>query len=452
VNIGSFGEEWLRCHNPIIGGRTQKPFSITNARQHSVYWRATEERTPNLASFLAKVSQPMPLRDAPGGEKYLTADPQVLERGKIVFAENCMACHSSKQPNDGVTRRPENHLQWARDEKFLAWARAEVVKPDFLENNFLSTDARYPITLLQTNASRALQDNATKGKIWEQFSSEDYKRTPSIGSIEVYDPFRKVNYSFSVPGGGPGFYRVPTLVGIWAGAPFLHNNALGQYSGDPSVEGRMRDFDDAIGKMFWPEKRPGIASITRTAQRASMVIPAVYLPNAVEGIVGRIARPFVSAPWLFPALVLILSVILIALGRRRRKGFLRRALIPLGSLGIPAALLLVPVNLFLAGKLGDAVIGPFPKGTPVNLLASMNPQAPPLEALSAIWKMEMAFLKIKREQLSDEEAMRVFEAEAGPALMKISKSPDWVEDRGHYFAAPLSDADKLALKEFLKTF
>jgi hypothetical protein len=27
-----------------------------------------------------------------------------------------------------------------------------------------------------------------------------------------------------------------------------------------------------------------------------------------------------------------------------------------------------------------------------------------------------------------------------------------VEDRGHYFAAQLSDEDKLALKEFLKTF
>ncbi len=85
------------------------------------------------------------------------------------------------------------------------------MKPDFLVNNYLSNDARYPITLLQTNASRALQDNATRGKIWEQFSSEDYKQTPSVGEIQVYDPFRKVNYSFKVPGGGPGFYRVPTL-------------------------------------------------------------------------------------------------------------------------------------------------------------------------------------------------------------------------------------------------
>ena len=104
VNIGAFGEEWLRCHNPIIGLRSQKTFSIPNARKHSVYWRATEERTPNLARFLLRVSEPMPLREAPGGEQYLTKDQQLLDRGRIVFAENCMACHSSKQPNESIVR------------------------------------------------------------------------------------------------------------------------------------------------------------------------------------------------------------------------------------------------------------------------------------------------------------------------------------------------------------
>ena len=393
----------------------------------------------------------MPLREAPGGEKYLTTDQQLLDRGKIVFAENCMACHSSKRPTDGIARRPEDFAKWSRDEKFLSWARTEVMKPDFLENNFLSTDARYPITLLQTNASRALQDNATRGKIWEQFSSEDYKASPAVGEIEVYDPFRKVNYSFSPPGGGPGYYRVPTLVGIWAGAPFLHNNSLGDYNADPSVEGRMRAFDDAIDKMFWPEKRRGVASIFRIAERSWLVIPAVYLPAAVEGAVGRIARPFVAVPWLLPTLVLILALALLVRSRRCR-GFARVFLISLGCLTILLGILLLPVNLFMAGKLGDLKLGPFPKGMPVNLLASMNPEAPPADMLSAFWKMHKACHKIQGEKLSDEEATRVFDAEAGPALLKVSKSPDWVEDRGHYFPVPLSDPDKLALKEFLKTF
>jgi mono/diheme cytochrome c family protein len=44
------------------------------------------------------------LKEAPGGDKYL-GDPvkdkeyaAKLERGKIVFAENCARCHSSKLP------------------------------------------------------------------------------------------------------------------------------------------------------------------------------------------------------------------------------------------------------------------------------------------------------------------------------------------------------------------
>jgi hypothetical protein len=438
-----FGEEWLRCHNPIVGLRSQKPFSIPYARKHSVYWRATEERTPNLARFLLRVSEPMPLREAPGGERYLTHDQQLLDRGRIVFAENCMACHSSKQPNENIAKQPEEYLQWAR---------AEVMKPDFLENNYLSNDARYPVTLLQTNASRSLQDNATRGKIWEEFSSENYKQTPSIGEIQVYDPFRKVNYSFRAPGGGPGFYRVPTLVGIWAGAPFLHNNGLGDYNGDPSIEGRMRAFDDAIDKMFWPEKRRGVATIARIPERSSFVIPASYLPAATEGAIGRIARPFVAVPWLLPTAVLLAASALLAFARRRQGALGRLIFSSLGLFIFLLGVVLFPLNFFAAGRMGDLRIGPFPKGTPVNLVASMNPQAPPLEMLSAFWKMQQACRRIERENLSDEEATRLFEAEAGPALLKISKSPDWVEDRGHYFAAPLSDADKLALKEFLKTF
>ena len=451
VNIGTFGEEWLNCHNPILGVRAQKPFSIAYAQKHSVYWRATEQRTPNLASFLVKASAPMPLREAPGGDNYLTTDQTLLDRGKIVFAETCLACHSSKRPDDGVVRRPEKWSEWAHDEKFVSWARAEVMKPDFLDNNYLSTDARIPITIVQTNAARALQDNATRGKIWEQFSSEDYKRTPSVGDIKVYDPFRTAEYSFTMPSGGPGFYRVPTLVGIWAGAPFLHNNGLGEYNGDPSVEGRMRAFDDAIDKMFNPEQRRGVETIARTTQTSWLVIPAVYLPTAVEGVVGRASRPFTTAPWLLPGVVLLFALGFIAAGRRRGR-FARATLITLGVLGIFVFAVLLPLNLFIAGKLGDLKIGPIPKGTPVNVLASINPDASAFGFASAGWKTARALWRIQREGLSDEEAKKVFDAEAGPALMKLCKNQDWLEDRGHYFAAKLPEGDKRALKEYLKTF
>ena len=31
----------------------------------------------------------------------------------------------------------------------------------------------------------------------------------------------------------PGYYRVPSLVSVWSSAPFLHNNMLGKFTGDP---------------------------------------------------------------------------------------------------------------------------------------------------------------------------------------------------------------------------
>jgi hypothetical protein len=59
---------------------------------------------------------------------------------------------------------------------------------------------------------------------------------------------------------------------------------------------------------------------------------------------------------------------------------------------------------------------------------------------------------------SDEEVAKAF-ADLEEPLMELSKCPDLVVNRGHYFGTsyfpgepPLSDDDKRALIEFLKTF
>src|SRR6185437_11601042 len=70
-----------------------------------------------------------------------------------------------------------------------------------------------------------------------------------------HDPFSGADRSFQTPSGGPGYYRVPTLTSIWATAPFFHNNALGTFNNDPSVQGRLDAFDDAIHRLLWPERR-----------------------------------------------------------------------------------------------------------------------------------------------------------------------------------------------------
>ena len=43
-------------------------------------------------------------------------------------------------------------------------------------------------------------------------------------------------------------------------------------------------------------------------------------------------------------------------------------------------------------------------------------------------------------------------ANLGERMMRLSNCPDFVVNRGHYFGTELSDRDKLALIEFLKTF
>jgi hypothetical protein len=46
-----------------------------------------------------------------------------------------------------------------------------VLAEDFLQDNFLSTDLRVPVTLLQTNACSPLATNAIRDNIWDNFSS-----------------------------------------------------------------------------------------------------------------------------------------------------------------------------------------------------------------------------------------------------------------------------------------
>ncbi|MGH9417709.1 MAG: hypothetical protein ACRD01_13890 [Terriglobales bacterium] len=381
VSIGLFSQLWLRDHNALVGGKPQIPFSVAEARHNSVYWRATADRIPDLASFLARMQGPR-LQDAPGGRAYLTQDSRQRRRGKIVFADNCARCHSSKQPPAAAAATPEQDRQWMR---------REVQKPDFLQGNFLSTDARIPVTVVQTNAARALATNAMRGHIWDNFSSETYKQLPAVGAIQVQDPFSGSTTKFSPPPGGPGYYRVPSLIGIWATAPLLHNNAVGSYTGDPSVAGRMAAFSDAITRLLWPQKRRGFASIARMSVDSYLDVPASFLPREFQ--------PLARA------------------GRFR--------------------------------------LGPIPAGAPIDLIASADlgtsGRGTTMDRIRLAGELQRYLLQARLHTADTAALTREF-AKLVPDLLKISNGPDFVLDRGHYFGTALSDADKRALIEFLKTF
>jgi hypothetical protein len=253
VNIGMCGDYWVTRHDPVLGiAKKQEPFDMDHARANCPDWVATEARMANAEAFLKTMTPPL-LKDTPGGAAHLTASADTLRAGRQAFAENCAQCHSSKRPPPGTTDA-------------VQWFKTAVEAPDFLDGNFLSDDRRYSITRIGTNSARALATNATRGNIWDQFSSETYKELPKVGRLtNLYnpqDPTKPID--FEAPGGGLGYYRTASLTAIWATAPYLHNNSVGVFVKDPSVQGRLTAFMDGIQKMLWPERRLGVQSIPVT--------------------------------------------------------------------------------------------------------------------------------------------------------------------------------------------
>ena len=264
VNIGLLGDYWLQRHdaNMIFNGvvKKQQPFEIDvamnykNAVDGAFYWNRTEVRMADAKSYLATETR-FKLADAPGGAAHLT-DLSELEAGRIAFAENCGECHSSKQPPGNLDPTSDEYKKAMGD---------IVMKDDFLEGNFLSTDKRYPATRINANIARTMGTNATNEHIWDNFSSVTYKNQPRLGEKSLFNPKGKLSLynpfnedrpiKFRAPAGGRGYYRVASLVNIWSTAPWLHNNSVGTHLQDPSLEGRLKAFEDAAEQFFWPEKR-----------------------------------------------------------------------------------------------------------------------------------------------------------------------------------------------------
>ncbi len=431
VNIGLFSEEWLLHFIPVLGGADITPFPISTAEENSVYWNANALQTPDTALFFLAASPPDYLKDAPNGKGYLTKDNAVLTRGKEIFAETCARCHSSKLPEKAFTdffpdqggvnlnylTHWNDYWQWTKTDEFKEAMKKIVLEPDFLDNNYLSTDLRVPVTLLETNAGSPLATNAIAGDIWNDFSSSSYKDLPSVGTITVHDPYTFEPREYTMPAGGRGYTRPPSLVSLWSTAPFLLNNSLGEFDYKGTVEGRMESFDDSITQLLWPEKRKSNGEfltasgklapgwIDLTTETSSLKIPGGFLPNFL----------------------------------RPKLGFL---------------------NAWFPKIFGDGGIelGPIPKGTPINLLSNINLQEK--GKLKKLLVRGLFDLKFKLpNDATDEEAREAFKNLVEP-LLDVNKSPDFVVNRGHYFGTdylpasegetPLSDDDKRALIEFLK--
>ena len=437
LNIGLASEEWLRHFTPLIGPTQRSgvvtPIRIADLERVSAYWQATEEQTPAVAAFFLASTAPDYLKDAPGGMSYLTAPAAEMERGKEVFAERCARCHSSKTPPlppdvtggtcAGGGNGPQYLECWSKywehtkTAEFKRAMTALAKQPDFLQDNYLSSERRVPVSLLETNICSPLATNAIAGNIWDNFSSQSYKDLPSVGAVTIYDPIDGSPRQYQMPAGGRGYTRPPSLISLWTQAPFLLNNSVGKFDWRGSVEGRMASFDDSIGQMLWPERRtrdslvpnlPGF--IQRTTARSYLRVAPGYLPDLLKGLLG----------W--------------------------TRYLPWGD--------------------GKVEIGPIPAGTPVSLIANLALISEDRSA-GAIVKYQaklvdvigrlMVALKTLPANATDEQLRAELRKFVAP-LMEISKCPDYVVNRGHYFGTDrfeeepgLTDADKRALIQFLKT-
>lgn len=601
LNFGTHPRLWARSHNPIVGFRAQTPFSIETLSETSVFWRINiERRVPYMGAFFEyrnaagkNVAPPMKLEHAAQGgtrvgKRIVASHATRAAAGRKVFLERCAICHSSIQPpnfrldfgDDWEARNSANtasRYALTLPRAFADWERfidsapyrnyvarmlrdAPPPRPDqpdpFLTGNFLSTDIRVPVTLTGTNAGRAVATNAMRGQMWDNFSSETYKRLPAVGPVRFYNPYAHGtgidqwlnNDAFLPPGGGPGYYRPPSLIGLWATAPYLHNNALGYYNGNPQIAARLAAFHDGIDKLLWSKRRaarpasatgglepppgdlrfasPGFFSaggltdpgyIYRTTQRSRIEFAKPFIRPLIEGIAGSFWTRF-ATHYLWIGTALALAILAVG-GRARHAGFVllvigvvvgaalavlrldrvygsvlwltplapvalaswfwlsgtgtRAARTVLAALALAALYAGAKTNAFVSGRLGDLSLGTIPKGTPVALVMNLDPDAPTgdlIRALAALlrgllivehrhldelekledlyWYREIDVAQLERRELA---ALKAFENEAGAAMLQVSKNPDFVLDRGHWFGESLTDEQKGDLKAFLLT-
>jgi hypothetical protein len=431
INIGLFSEEWLLHFRALLGGEPITPIPLETVQKNSVYWVATEMQTPNLARFLLASTDPHYLRDAPGGKAYLADTSDAVQRGKVVFAERCARCHSSKLPplppgldleqanGPGYLAAWNAYWTWTKTDGFKAPMRDIALKGDFLEGNYLSSELRVPITLLGINACSPLGTNAIRGNIWDNFSSESYKTLPSVGSIQIRHPMTGKPMEYPLPGGGRGYIRPASLESLWSTAPFLQNNTVGPFEWSPSVEARMRSFEQSIEQMLWPERRrkdalfaaedgPGVGVIDRITVDSYLEVPERYIAAPLRPLV-RLSRR------LFP---------------------------------------------FIGGDGSSIRVGPFPKGFPIGLITNIDMLG---EDLSPELRREhrRKVINLVKRAIREFKGNRDFGgafAAIADDMLAVSKCKDLVVNKGHYFGTAyfaeepgLSDIDKRALIAFLKT-
>ena len=354
VNIGEAWPEWQKHFRPLVGGPApkQSPVPVKTMQQNSVYWNWSEERSPFLAAYLIKVAQPLLLKDAPGGTKYLRR------------IRRCSTEESSCSPKAARAVIRASSLRRVRPRGGKGLVPRAGQGSRLLHRQLPGRRAPAQGDVIGTNATRAAATNATRGHIWDNFSSETYKTLAPVGSFMVDNPLnnpdRSIQIDIPLPGGetGPGYYRPPSLISLWSSAPYLHNNTVGEDFGDPSVDGRMRAYQDGIERMLLI--KPRVNKVWRTSKTSYINIPRAYIPDVLQALI---------------------------------------------------------VDKSLKDSNGNFRLGPIPAGTPINLLANTNLEAPPSDIAALVAQLVPALIDIRLQNMNDQQAAARFQSVV-PFLLK----------------------------------
>jgi mono/diheme cytochrome c family protein len=272
-NIGSCAEQCWLNHVPDLRAIDnaqrnfgQTPFDIGQCRRDCASFRAIEDRLDDVVNFLltgrpAELWQARGLADAKALEAQLDQEfgAGSVAQGRKLFTVNCAGCHSSQGPLSG-------------DVDF----RATSPKDPTLRQDFLSSDKPVLASEVGTYAARALHSNHMASRVWDQYAARDLHERPADPKLMEI-----------MKGGGRGYYRAPSLLSLWAYAPFMLNNGIGPevcgkpsnpeldfysspYVGadgkplanppacwpyDVSVEGRYKLFKASMNELLFPAQR-----------------------------------------------------------------------------------------------------------------------------------------------------------------------------------------------------
>lgn len=207
LNIGMCAAECVLPHLANGPGGSQTPIDPAECRARCPEYARAEAAAADICAFMDAAPRPS-LARAPDGAGLI--DHSVVGQGRRVFERACASCHA-----EGGSAR----------------------------DDVLSNDLVHPVAEIGTHPCRVRTTNWMEGHVWAAFSSDQYEARPT---------------------GGPGFARNVPLQGLWVQAPFFHNNRLGPFSADPSVEGRVKAYEAAMAELLDPERRNYNGSIQRT--------------------------------------------------------------------------------------------------------------------------------------------------------------------------------------------